>query len=158
MGRFKKVRFKRRRKNKTDYKAREALLRANKPKFVIRKTNLYIIAQIVKSKEAQDSTLIYANSKELKRFGWVGSFKNIAASYLTGYFIGLKAKKQGINKVIVDLGLYRSTKGSRCYAVIKGAIDSGLEIPCKPEMLPKKERIESKNIAEILNRIKEELE
>ena len=80
---------------------------------------------------------------------------------LTGFLISKKAKEKGINKVIVDTGLYRSTKGSKIYAVIKGAFDYGLDIKFKENIIPSIERIEGKhtkqanNIVKKLNEIKE---
>ncbi len=156
-----KIALRRRREGKTDYKARIALLKAKEPRMVIRKTNRYIIVHIVKSKESQDFTVCYTNSKELSKFGWDLSFKNIPAAYLTGFLMAKKAKEKGITKVIVDIGLNRSTKGSRLYAVVKGAIDGGLEVPCKNEILPTEDRIKgnhTKNVEKInklFNEIKE---
>jgi len=138
---MKKLQFKRRREGKTDYNSRVKLLKSKEPRIVIRKTNKYIMAQIVMSKEARDFTTIYCNSKELAKFGWSFSFKNLPASYLTGFLTAQKAKKKNIKKAILDLGLQRSIPGSRIYAVVKGAVDNGLEINCKEEMFPKEERI-----------------
>ncbi len=160
---FVKVTFRRRREGKTDYKSRLALLKAKEPRLVIRKTNKYITAQIVKSKEAQDSTECYIHSKELKKLGWNLSFKNVSAAYLTGFLIAHKAKKKGIKKAIIDIGFYRSSKGSKLYAVIKGALDYGLEINCNEKVLPNYERIKgthtknSDKINQLLNDIKEKI-
>ena len=38
---------KRRRQNRTDYKARIALLKSEKPRVVVRKTNRYILSQLI---------------------------------------------------------------------------------------------------------------
>ena len=101
------------------------------------------------------------NSKELSKFGWNFSFKNIPAAYLTGFLIAKKAKEKDVNKVIIDMGLYRSTKGSKIYAVIKGAFDYGLDIKFKENIIPTNERIEGKHtkraneINKKLNEIKE---
>ncbi|UZE93648.1 MAG: 50S ribosomal protein L18 [Candidatus Pacearchaeota archaeon] len=160
---FAKVTFRRRHEGKTDYKARATLLKSKEPRLIIRKTDKYIIAQIVKSKEAQDSTVCYANSKELGRLGWDLSFKNIPASYLTGLLIAKKAKEKGIKKAIIDIGLYRSIKGSKLYAVVKGALDGGLDIPHEEKMIPKEERIKgshaknAEKINKIFNEIREKL-
>ncbi len=162
-GKLVKVRFRRRRESKTNYRKRYILLKSNEARLVIRKTNRYIITQIVKSKEAQDSTLCYVNSKELEKLGWSFSFKNIPAAYLTGFLIAKKAKEKKIKKVIIDVGLYRSTKGSKLYAVIKGVIDGGLEVSCKEEILPSEERIKGKytkksdEINKKFNEIKEKI-
>jgi large subunit ribosomal protein L18 len=139
------VKFKRKRKGKTDYKSRMNLLKTKQPRLAIRKTNKYIIAQIIKSKEAQDETCCYLNSKELLKVGWPSSFKNLPACYLTGKMLAERALEKGIKKCVIDLGRHTSTKGSKIYAVIKGAIDGGLEIPCNEKMFPTKERIYGKD-------------
>lgn len=156
MKNIKKVDFRRRRECKTNYHLRIKLLKAGKPRLVIRKTNKYIIAQIVKSEEAKDFTITYVNSKELKKLGWNYGFKNLPAAYLTGFLIAKKAEKQKIKEAIVDIGLQRSIKGSRIYAVVKGAIDGGLKIPCSEEMF-NEERIKGKHlkIKDIENKIEE---
>lgn len=157
---FAKLKFKRRRERKTDYKARLLLLKSGLPRLVIRKTNKYIIAQIIKSKNAQDFVLLGVNSKELSAFGWAFSFKNIPAAYITGLILGNKANKKEIKKVILDLGITRSTKGSKSYAVVKGAIDSGIEVPCDEKMFPGEKRLlgehtkNAEKIKNIINKIK----
>ena len=104
---IKKVVFKRRREHKTNYHLRTGLLKSNKPRLVIRKSNKYVIAQIVKSNEAQDFTIAYAISKELKGFGWNYGMKNLPAAYLTGFLVARKAEKQKIKEAIVDIGVQR---------------------------------------------------
>ena len=156
MKRLIKVQYRRRRQYKTDYLARKRLIESGIPRLVIRKTNRYIITQIVESKEAQDKVIISTYSKELPEYGWPESFsiKNLSAAYHTGYLCALKAVKKGIKKAILDIGLNISTKGNKIYAAVKGAIDCGLNVPCSEEMLPDKEKL---NIDDkILNKMKEE--
>jgi len=156
----------RRREGKTDYKARLSLLKSGIPRIVVRKTNRYIIAQCIKSKEAQDSVVIGLTSKELIKYGWPkewqGSLKSIPAAYLTGFLLGkriLDEEKKA--KAILDMGLMRNVKGGRIYAVLAGLIDAGVEIKCKKEMLPEKERIigmhMKKDIEKKLDEIKEKI-
>jgi len=147
--------YKRRRKFKTDYRQRIALLKSGKVRLVVRKTNRYIIAQLVKSKQAQDYTIIGITSKILKdKYNWNYSCKNLPAAYLTGLIIGKLALKNGITEAILDIGLNRSTKGNRIYAVLKGALDVGLKIPHSEEILPSQDRIEGKHIASYLEKFK----
>lgn len=155
----KTVKFRRIVERKTDYKARLALLKGGFPRFVVRKTNKYIIIEVVESREAKDFAICYANSKELKKYGWNISFKNIPASYLTGFLAGVKAKKSGVIKAVADLGLQRSTRGSKLYAAVKGAIDAGLEISCSKDIMPGQERIEGKHLKQKIdvNKIKEKI-
>jgi len=158
---MKKVFFRRRREGRTDYKARRGFLTSGKPRIVIRKTNRYIIAQIIKSEEARDFIVVGVNSKELSKFGWKNSFKNVPAAYLTGLLIGKKASEKGIKEIILDIGLQRSTKGSRIYSVLKGAIDAGLSVEYSKEILPEEKRITGIHINEEIEkevkRIKEKI-
>ena len=153
MKRLKKVQYRRRREYKTDYLSRINLLRSGIPRLVVRKTNRYLLAQIVTSQIAQDKVIFTAHSKELLKYGWPkgDSIKNLAAGYLLGILCAAKAKKHGIKKAIVDLGLQRSTKGNRLYAVIKGAIDGGLSIASTDEIFPGKERIERGDLKRKVN-------
>ncbi|MEM2956091.1 MAG: 50S ribosomal protein L18 [Candidatus Pacearchaeota archaeon] len=146
-----KVQFKRRRQFKTDYLARRRLLEAGKPRIVVRKTNRYIIIQLIESEEAQDRIICSTNSKELLKYGLQPTFsiKNLSAAYLTGYLCALKALKKGVKEAILDIGLNKSTKGSKIYASVKGAIDAGLNIKCAEKMFPEEERIKiNKDILE----------
>ncbi len=86
------VQKRRRKERKTDYRKRLKLLTSNKPRLVVRKTNRYIIAQIVKSKEAQDKVIFGYTTKKLSEFNWKYSFKCLPAAYLLGLIIGKKAK------------------------------------------------------------------
>ena len=146
-----KVAFKRRREGKTDYGARLKLIGLDKHRLVIRVTGNHTIAQIVDIELSGDQTLISAHSKELKKMGWLGSGKNISAAYLTGYLCGKKAIKEKIEGAVLDMGLQSSTKGSRVYATLKGALDAGLEIPHKDVILPDEDRIKGEHIVQYAN-------
>lgn len=157
------IKLRRRRENKTDYKARLTLLKSGLPRIVVRKTNQYVILQLVESREAQDHILCAVNSKELLKYGWPasskGSLKSAPAAYLTGYAFGCKIKKMNVKNVILDIGLAMSTKGSRIYAAVKGLIDSGVEVPCSEDILPKEDRISGKHMKNVipLDKIKENI-
>ncbi len=137
---------KRRKKGKTDFKARRILLESELPRIVVRKTNKYIIAQYVKSEEAQDSVLVGVNSKELLKYGWekAGSLKSLPACYFTGLILGKKIKDKG--RVILDIGLSRNIKKSRLYGVLKGLIDAGIEIKHKKDIFPEDKRIKGEHL------------
>jgi len=147
----------RRQEGKTDYKARLALLKSNKQRLVIRKSNRYLIAQIVESDTAQDKVLFGLSSKSLIAKGWPEntSIKNLAAAYLTGFLLGKKAKEKA-KEVIVDFGMNRNVKKSKIYAVVKGAVDSGLKIIVSPDVLPTLEEIKSKDTHKLLDKIAKE--
>ena len=108
-----KIDKKRKRQRKTNYTKRLILLKGKFSRLVVRKTNKYIIAQIVDSHAAKDKVLYSTNSKELLKLGWPenkkGSLKSLSAGYLTGLLLGKKAKdidpqKEPFNKLIEKLG------------------------------------------------------
>ncbi len=152
----------RRRENKTNYLKRKRLLEGRKPRIVIRKTNRYIILQFVESKFAQDKITHSVNSKELLEHGWpkeaAGSLKSIAAAYLSGLLFGKKIAGEKDKKAILDIGLVKSTKGSRIYAGLKGIIDSGIQINCKKEMLPEEKRIQNSKAKDFFDKVKQNIE
>ncbi|MCX8158559.1 MAG: 50S ribosomal protein L18 [Candidatus Diapherotrites archaeon] len=141
-----KMKFRRSYERKTNYSKRIALLKSKKPRLVIRKTNTKIITQIIKDEENGDTTNVCALSTELKKFGWKYGTKNIPACYLTGYLCGIRAIKNKIDGVIVDIGLHTPVHGSRIFAVVKGALDAGLKIKVGEVALPKEERIKGHHI------------
>jgi len=151
MKRFTKVQFKRRMSRKTDYEARRDLLSGEIERLVVRKSNRYIITQIVSSKNGQDVVLSTTTSKELSKYGFpeTYSMKNLAAAYLTGFLAASKAKKD-VKKVVLDIGMLKSTKGNRLYATLLGAVDGGLEIPHSKDIVPSMEEIKSKTKADIV--------
>jgi large subunit ribosomal protein L5e len=93
-------------------------------------------------------------------------FKNYPAAYATGLLLArrlLSLEKIGLDKqyvgvvkadgayfrvkkpegpnkrpfkVLLDVGLTRTTTGSRLFAALKGAVDGGLDIPHKPKRFP----------------------
>ena len=134
----------RRLEGKTDYKARLALLKSGKVRLVVRKTNRYIIAQFVKTDIAQDAVIAGFSSKDLLSKGWPkelsGSLKSRAAAYLTGFALANKVKDK-VKNAILDIGMNRNIGKSRIYAVLKGALDAGIDIPHKPEAVPSDEDI-----------------
>ena len=147
----------RRLKKKTDYKSRLELLKSGKPRLVIRKTNRYILAQIVESEIAKDKVVVSVTSKDLLSKGWAkenaGSLKSLPASYLTGYILAKKVKKPE-KELILDIGMHRNIHQSRIYAVLKGALDAGLKIKHDEKALPTEEQInKNKKFSEIINKI-----
>ena len=145
-----KTQKRRKREHKTDYLKRFKLLKSGKPRVVFRKTNKYIIAQYVKSKEAKDKVEIGVNSKDLLKYGWpksaAGSLKSISASYLTGYLIGKQINKKKLEKPIVDFGMLRMLHKSRVFAFLKGLKDSGIDIDCPEKAFPSEVRIKGEHM------------
>lgn len=147
--------FRRKREGRTDYKKRLTLLESRKPRLVVRRSLNYIQAQIVEFGEKGDKTLASSNSKSLKKLGWNFSCNNIPAAYLVGLAIGKVALKNKISEIILDSGLYRSTKGNRIYAVVKGVVDAGVKVPIDAEMFPNEERISGKHVASFSEKFKD---
>jgi large subunit ribosomal protein L18 len=75
-----------------------------------------------------------------------------------GLAIGYKALAKGIRKAILDIGLHRPTPQSRVFAVLKGALDAGLEVPHDEDVLPEDDRISGAHVAEYAERLKSENE
>jgi large subunit ribosomal protein L18 len=127
---------------KTDYKARKILLLSGVRRIVVRQTNKYFILQVVESDEAQDKVVATMTSKELLKNGWdvrkAGSLKSIPAGYLTGL---LFAKKLDKGKFIMDLGMARTLKGGRVFAVLAGLVEGGLDIPADSKVFPGEDRL-----------------
>ncbi|KAJ3117655.1 Cyclin-dependent kinase 20 [Phlyctochytrium bullatum] len=137
----------------------------NTPKYrlVVRITNTDVIAQIVYAKITGDVVLAAAYSHELPRYGIEVGLTNWAAAYATGLLIarrvlqqlGLDEKYEGNEEVdgtfykvepiedgpkpfkcFLDVGLRRTTTGSRVFGVLKGAVDGGLDIPHSENRFP----------------------
>jgi len=154
--------LKRRRKEyKTDYLKRIKLLKSGSPRVVFKKTNKYIIAQYVKSKEAQDKVEVGITSKILIKYGWQkefeGSLKSIPASYLTGLLIGKKILEKKLEKPIIDFGMIRVLHKNRAFAFLKGLKDSGIKVECKEEFFPNEDRIKGKHLKKDFSKMFEEI-
>ena len=142
------VPYRRKINGRTNYRKRLKLLVSGSPRLVIRKTNKNIIAQVVKYSEDGDNVIISVNSSELKKHGWTHATGNLPAAYLTGLLAGKKSLEKKTDSAIVDLGLQTPATGSRLYAVVKGAIDAGMSIPCADDAFPSEERLTGKHIAD----------
>jgi large subunit ribosomal protein L18 len=151
-----KVPFRRRREGLTNYRKRRKLIISRKPRLVVRKTNKHVIAQVVVAKPHGDVTVVGADTRVLAKFGWKGDENNTAAAYLLGLVVGYKARSRGVREAILDIGLHRPTAGARVFAVLKGALDAGLEIPHGEEILPDEDRIKGMHVAEYAKKLKEE--
>jgi len=132
----------------------------NSPKYrlVVRVSNRDIITQVAYSKIEGDFIVAAAYSHELKNYGMPTGLSNYAAAYATGLLLArrvltklnLADKYKGNTKVDgndynveeladgphpfhanLDVGLHRTTTGSKIFAVMKGACDGGIEVPHK---------------------------
>lgn len=151
-----KIPFRRRREGRTDYKKRLKLLLSGKHRLVVRRSLKYIIAQLVRYEQGKsDITITSITSRELKKFNWKYACDNLPSAYLTGLLIGKKALEKGVKEAVLDIGLYSAKKGTRVFAVAKGAIDAGLKIPISEEIFPSEERVKGKHIADFLPKFKD---
>ncbi|KAJ1642186.1 60S ribosomal protein L5 [Coemansia asiatica] len=137
----------------------------NAPKYrlVVRFTNTDIICQIVHAKIQGDFVLTAAYSHELPRYGIKVGLTNWAAAYATGLLVarralaklGLDQKYEGFPeidgsvqeveaiedgprpfKAFLDVGLRRTTTGSKVFAAMKGASDGGIYVPHSERRFP----------------------
>ncbi|CAJ0602780.1 unnamed protein product [Cylicocyclus nassatus] len=127
---------------------------APKYRLIVRFTNKDVIAQIAYSRIAGDVIVASAYSHELPAFGIKVGLTNYAAAYATGLLLasrhlkslkldntfkgGKDSETQSHNveqqdkcrlKVVLDIGLARATVGCKAFAVMKGAVDGGMNIP-----------------------------
>lgn len=150
--------FRRKREGKTHYKKRLKILLSNKYRLVVRKSLNGTKASIVQYDTKGDKVLLTIDSKNLGKLGWKGNTGNLPSAYLAGMMLGKKAVQKGIKEAIADIGLNNSTKGSRLYAALAGAIDAGMKIPLGTEVLPPKERLSGEHISKYAQSIKSDKE
>ncbi|KAG8746773.1 60S ribosomal protein L5 [Ceratobasidium sp. 414] len=153
----------------------------NAPKYrlVVRFSNKNIVVQVVYARLQGDFVLVSANSRELPRYGIEHGLTNWAAAYATGLLaarraltkLGLADKYQGVAepdgtismtqaaedaprpfKAYLDVGLKRTSTGSRVFGALKGASDGGIFIPHSEKRFPGYDT-ESKSLdAEVLKK------
>lgn len=141
-----RVKRRRRRTGKTNYRKRLYLLKSKKARFVVRMSARRIIAQVIRYKPEGDQTIVNTSSLELKKYGWKGATGNVCAAYLTGLVCGKKALDKGVTEGVLDIGLHTPVKGSNIFAVLKGIVDAGVKIPHSEKALPEESRILGEHI------------
>jgi large subunit ribosomal protein L5e len=132
-----------------------------KYRFVVRRSNKDFVCQIFSSDLTHDVCLAAAYSHELKRYGVTHGLTNYAAAYCVGLLLARRVnKKYGLEyegqtevdgedfnveanpegnapfKALLDVGLQRTTTGSRVFGALKGATDGGLYIPHNDRRFP----------------------
>jgi large subunit ribosomal protein L18 len=150
------VPFRRKRRGETDYRKRLRFLLSGKLRLVVRKSLSNMVAQVVEYDEKGDKVILTVNTTILDKYGWNINKGNLPSAYLLGLLLGNKAKKQGINDLVLDMCLNKSVKGSRVYAVLKGVIDAGINVPHSKEILPSEERVKGMHIAKYAEHLKKE--
>merc|ERR1712224_600668 len=130
----------------------------------VRFTNRKIICQIVYATIIGDRTVCQALSTELPKYGIGAGLTNYAAAYATGLLCGRRLlKKYGMDdefkgveehnaeeyhieeehegdrrpfKVLLDVGLKRTSVGANLFGALKGAADAGLHVPHSTKRFP----------------------
>ena len=147
------VPFRRRREKSTDYKKRLGLVKSNKLRMVVRRSNRHVLVQLVEFDPKGDKVVLSVNSKKLKKFKWA-SRRNLPTAYLTGYYAGMLGKKAGVNEFVLDIGLISPIVGGLLFAAQKGAIDAGLQSP-HGEKIVDGERVKGAHIEALANSLSE---
>jgi large subunit ribosomal protein L5e len=136
-----------------------------KYRFVVRRTNKDVICQIFSADLTHDICLAAAYSHELPRYGVKLGLTNYAACYCTGLLLARRVNaKFGLGyegntevdgedfnveadaegaapfRALLDVGLQRTTTGSRVFGALKGACDGGLDIPHNDRRFPGSKR------------------
>ncbi|KAE8272083.1 hypothetical protein A4X09_0g285, partial [Tilletia walkeri] len=128
---------------------------APKYRLVVRFSNRFITVQVVHAKIVGDIVLTQASSRELPRYGIKYGLSNWPAAYATGLLAARRAltklnladKYEGVTepdgamaevealegddeprpfKCYLDVGLKRTSTGSRVFGALKGASDGGI--------------------------------
>jgi len=131
------TKLRRRRENKTDYRARIRLITQDKNKyatpryrFVVRFTNRDVICQIFSSSMTDDKCICAAYSHELQRYGVKVGLANYAAAYATGLLLARRLDRkyrlyfEG-NKNVTGDDFWQEDDGSGM-APFKALLDVGL--------------------------------
>jgi len=164
-GRY-KVRLRRRREGKTDYRLRKSLVLSEKPRLVLRLSNKHFRAAVITSSPKGDIVHVSAHSRELENYGWNYNCGNIPAAYLTGLLLARKSAKAGFpdSESVLDIGLSKKAYGSRIFAALKGAVDCEFNINVGDErvsqknergIFPTEERINGTTIANFASIVKD---
>lgn len=137
---------KRKREGITDYRKRYRTVKSGIPRLVVRCSGKGVTAQIVKYANPSDTVCATVNERSLRKAGMEVSGNSVPVCYAVGYLIGRKAREMGIENAILDTGRRHPSKGGRITAVLRGAVEAGLEIPHDPGILPDDDRIEGKHL------------
>ncbi|MEW6592451.1 MAG: 50S ribosomal protein L18 [Candidatus Hadarchaeota archaeon] len=150
-----RVVFRRRREGRTDYGQRLKLLKSGKSILVVRISLNNVMAQVSKTSSVGDMVIVSSHSRDLEKFGWKGGTSNVSSAYLVGLLCGVRALKAGVKESVLDIGNYNPVKGSKIFAVLKGALDAGLKVPHDESVLPDEGRIRGKHIADYAGGLKQ---
>ena len=147
-GKSQRLRFKRRRNGRTDYRRRMRMLRGGVPRAVVRVSNTQVTCQLVEFGRDGDSILASVSGNTLAKHGWPAdaSRKSVPACYVAGYALAKSAIAAGHDSAILDIGLAASSPGSRIFSALRGMVDAGLDVPHGEDVLPDDDRINGTHI------------
>ena len=149
--------YRRKKEGRTNYRKRLKLLTSRRVRFVVRLSERNVLTQLVTYKRDGDCVLASASSKDLEKLGWKAARSNLPAAYLVGTLLAKKAiaLKEPVKSAILDLGNTTPIPSSRVYAVLRGAVDSGLEVPHSDRVLPPDDRISGVHIEKYAKSLKD---
>jgi len=131
--------------------------------LIVRISNKDITAQIAYARIEGDFVLSAAYSHELPKYGIKHGLKNYAAAYCTGLLLARRTLQKfnldaryagkeevdgemysvedndvgpGAFRAHLDVGLARTTTGAKVFAVLKGVVDGGIEVPHSEKRFP----------------------
>jgi len=137
----------------------------NTPKYrlIVRISNRDVTAQIAYARIEGDMVVMSAYSHELPKYGVKVGLANYAACYCTGLLLARRAltkykldklyagqeevdgemysvedveKGPGAFRAHLDVGLARTSTGAKVFAIMKGVIDGGIEVPHSEKRFP----------------------
>ena len=151
-GKSQRLRFKRRRNGKTDYRRRLRMLRGGAPRAIVRVSNTQVVCQLAQFDSDGDRIVASVSGRNLATHGWPAgaSTKSVPACYVTGYALGKSALSAGHDSAILDIGLAASSPGNRIFAALKGMLDAGLDVPHGEGVLPSEDRVNGTHIDDSL--------
>ncbi len=152
----KTVQHRRDREGKTDYHYRRKLLKSGKPRLVARISLQHVRAQIATPDPEGDEIITSAFSKELSDYGWKAHTSNTPSSYLVGFLCGYRAQEADVNECVLDIDKFVASSESKVFAVLKGALDSGLYVSHSEDILPSEERCRGEHISNYAEILKED--
>lgn len=142
-----RIKLRRRREGKTDYRKRLALLKSGKTRIVVRSSLKQMRVQFMNYDETGDKVLASAMGSDLSsKYQWKHTTSNTPAAYLTGLLAGMRAKDAGITEGVLDIGMQVPVKGSKVFAALKGIHDAGINCYVAEEKLPDESRIMGEHI------------
>jgi len=134
-----------------------------KNRLIVRISNKDVTAQVAYARIEGDIVICSAYSHELPAYGIKVGLTNYASCYATGYLLArrmnamfnLGERYTGVEEVTgemycveeaesgpgpmrahLDVGLSRTTTGAKVFAVMKGAVDGGVDVPHSEKRFP----------------------